>query len=177
MELSDGGATRIPKTCTIASNAVLGCGERATPLDCVYFLNGAVGKVDQQFEHLSDAQIENYWNWNTGAEPDDVIESHLAICSECRSRVLRSSRSQLGLVSSQPAQPRGPDCPQEAALLDLAAGLTPPADASRLIQHAAHCDRCGSILRGYTEDFSEDLSPEAEALLQQLKNAAKRSPL
>lgn len=67
---------------------------------------------------------------------------------------------------------RRPDCPPEDALRSLAAGLTPPDQATPLIQHAAQCDHCGQILRMYTEDFSEDLTPEDQALLAQLKSSS-----
>jgi tetratricopeptide (TPR) repeat protein len=65
-----------------------------------------------------------------------------------------------------------PDCPTADSLCDLAAGLSSSADAPRLTQHAAQCPHCGPILRAYTEDFSDDLSPDDEALPSQLKSSS-----
>jgi tetratricopeptide (TPR) repeat protein len=65
-----------------------------------------------------------------------------------------------------------PDCPKEDDLRDLAAGLTAPDQASQLIQHVAGCAHCGPILRMYTEDFSDDLTPEDQAMLAQLKSSS-----
>ncbi|HEX7286180.1 MAG TPA: hypothetical protein VF532_08360 [Candidatus Angelobacter sp.] len=69
---------------------------------------------------------------------------------------------------------RRPDCPPEDTLRDLAAGLTPPDQAAPLIQHAAQCDHCGRILRMYAEDFSDDLTPEDQAVLSKLKSASPK---
>jgi len=139
-----------------------------------------VGKVDQQFEHLSDAQIENYGN-RTGAGPnqpdtDQAIETHLFSCEACRTRLLAFHRSRFGLTGAQGSQTPDysatPDCPSEDSLRALAAGLATSADSAALMQHAAQCDHCGPILRAYTEDFSNELSPADEALLNQLNSAS-----
>jgi len=181
-----------------------------------------VGKAEQQFEHLTNAQIEHYGDRTSGEGPnqngleiDQAIETHLAACDGCRIRVLEFHRSRFGLMShpsssapsssesgsqgasdsSRSAQTGStsslsptnldllylgrsdehrptPDCPAADSLRDLAAGLS-SADSPRLIQHAAQCPHCGPILRAYTEDFSDDLSPEDHALLQQLKSSSQ----
>ena len=182
-----------------------------------------MGKAEQQFEHLTDAQIEHYGDRTSGEGPnqngletDQAIETHLADCAGCRIRVLEFHRSRFGLMSdpssSAPSNPgypiqgnpdssRGaetepggksslsptnldllylgrsdehrptPDCPTADSLSDLAAGLSSSTDAPRLTQHAAQCPHCGPILRAFTEDFSDDLSPEDQALLSQLKSS------
>lgn len=133
--------------------------------------------MEQQFEHLSDAQIENYGD-RTGAGPnqpgdhDQAIASHLAACAGCRTRLLHFHRARFGLMNDQVPQQTRVDCPNEDALRDLAAGLSSPDAAARLTQHAAQCDHCGPILRAYTEDFSDDLSPEDQSLLNQLNSAS-----
>jgi hypothetical protein len=158
-----------------------------------------VGKVDQKSGHLNDAQVEHYGERGSGSaagpdqnlipdrdqklsqsqgqgakrEPgqDQEIETHLAECSSCRTRVLASLRSRLKRVTDQPVNtvPR-PDCPSEAELRNLAAGLFPPEKAPAVIQHAAQCDHCGPILRMYTEDFDEELSLGDEILLRELNS-------
>jgi hypothetical protein len=65
-----------------------------------------------------------------------------------------------------------PDCLDEDDLRHLAAGLSPPDQAAKLTQHASQCDHCGPLLRTYIEDFSDELSPEDEALLGRLKSSS-----
>src|SRR6266404_5670126 len=40
--------------------------------------------------------------------------------------------------------------------------------STRVLQHASQCDHCGPLLGRYLEDFSDELSPEIEALIEQL---------
>jgi tetratricopeptide (TPR) repeat protein len=71
-----------------------------------------------------------------------------------------------------------PECPSDDALHQLAAGLSPDATATddalatKLLQHAATCDHCGPLLRAFTEDFSDDFTPEEQAALANLKSAS-----
>lgn len=157
-----------------------------------------MGKVDQQFEHLNDAQVEHYGERGSlagtdqeqtpGKDHEDLvqkIEAHLDECPACRARVLTSARSHLALLTDAPvntetsvnvdpsvrAAPR-PDCPSEDDLRDLAAGLSPADQAGHLLQHAAQCDHCGPILRRYTEDFADDLSTEDQAVLGKLQSGS-----
>ena len=143
-----------------------------------------MGKAEQQFEHLTDAQIEHYGDRTSGEGPnqnglevDQAIETHLADCAGCRTRVLEFHRSRFGLMSdpfpsaAQQSHPPTAECPSEGALCNLAAGISSSAEAPLLTQHAAQCPHCGPILRAYTEDFSDDLSPEDHALLSKLKSS------
>jgi hypothetical protein len=140
--------------------------------------------VNQQSEHLSDAQIEQYGNRNriSGAGPhanqpdaDQRIDTHLADCGFCRARVLDFQRTRLGLLTD-PTVNKAPTsaCPSEEDLRTLAAGLCSEAVAAKLTQHAAQCDHCGPILRTYTEDFSEDLSSQDQVLLEKLRSGSAR---
>jgi hypothetical protein len=65
-----------------------------------------------------------------------------------------------------------PECPSDDDLRQLAAGLTPGDLASALTRHAATCDHCGPLLRTFTEDFSDDFSPEEQAVLNNLQSAS-----
>jgi tetratricopeptide (TPR) repeat protein len=222
-----------------------------------------VGPVTEQSEHLSGAQIENYGNRTSGAEPesaqrdehqrvhhqstgdqnsdqsidDQRVEAHLADCPSCRNRVLdfhrrlfapqvgppetdlpeddptrkdasltgpRSAGSNEGSADSKlasaiptdsaladsnfanpkyPADPQvrtapTPECPSDDALRHLAAGLLPDASsgndalAATLLQHTATCDHCGPLLRTFTEDFSDDFTPEEQAALANLQSSS-----
>ncbi|HEY2914939.1 MAG TPA: hypothetical protein VGK21_16355, partial [Candidatus Angelobacter sp.] len=50
----------------------------------------------------------------------------------------------------------------------VAAEMASAETSTRVLQHASQCDRCGPLLRQYLEDFSDELSPEIEALIDQL---------
>jgi tetratricopeptide (TPR) repeat protein len=81
--------------------------------------------------------------------------------------------------SKYPAEPQvrtapTPECPSDDALRQLAASLTPDDAAAKLTQHAATCDHCGPLLRTFTEDFSDDFSPEEQAVLDQLRSASPK---
>jgi hypothetical protein len=145
-----------------------------------------VGAVNEQSEHLSNAQIENYGNQTSGAGPDadreaEQVEAHLQGCSSCRSRLLDFQRTHFALLAN-PKQPTDhpvnpastPDCPSEDDLRQLAAGLLPEAVGDKLTRHAATCDHCGPLLRIYTEDFSDDFSQEEQAVLSSLQSSSAR---
>ncbi len=142
--------------------------------------------MNEQSEHLSNAQIENYGDRTSGAGPDadreaEQVEAHLQGCSSCRSRVLDFQRTRFALLAD-PKQPTdrpvnpasSPDCPSEDDLRQLAAGLLPEAVGAKLTRHAATCDHCGPLLRIYTEDFSDDFSQEEQAVLSSLQSSSAR---
>jgi len=138
-----------------------------------------VGKLDKQSEHLTDAQIEQYGLRTTGpagTSQDQHLEAHLAECESCGGRVLAASRPALTKVSDKPVTNAArPDCPSEDQLRDLAAGLCRPEQAPAILQHVAQCDRCGPILRMFTEDFDEDLTTlpaEDQDILGKLKSSS-----
>jgi hypothetical protein len=141
--------------------------------------------VNEQSEHLSTAQIENYGNRSSGAGPDADqhdearINAHLAHCPSCRSNLLDFHRANFGLLADpqsltdlQVNTASTPDCPSEDDLRQLAAGLLPEAVGVKLTLHAATCDHCGQLLRIYTELYSDDFSEEEQAVLGQLKSAS-----
>jgi tetratricopeptide (TPR) repeat protein len=160
--------------------------------------------TEQQSEHLSNAQIENYGNQTSGAGPDadqrdedqredQWVDAHLADCPSCRSRLLDFQRTHFALLANAKlakpalagsklgdpklADPQlntasTPECPSEDDLRQVAAGLCPDAVAAMLTHHAATCDHCGPMLRTYTEDFSDDFSPEEQAVLANLQSSS-----
>jgi tetratricopeptide (TPR) repeat protein len=149
---------------------------------------GDVGAVNQQSEHLSKAQIENYGDRSSGEGPeqdqrdddqrndDQWVEAHVAECSSCRGRLLDFQRAHLALLrdpaNAQVNTASTPDCPSEDDLRQLAAGLCSEAAATQLTHHAASCDHCGPLLRAFTEDFSDDFTPEQQAVLDKLQSSS-----
>jgi hypothetical protein len=119
--------------------------------------------VVKSFEHLSDAQLEHYGTDSTTSISDDAqrIEAHLEDCADCRSRVLEHQRARFGLATDAAVQAIGQSgCASEDDLPNVAAGIAPGDRALIHIRHAAQCTRCGTILRQFTEDFSEDITPD-----------------
>jgi hypothetical protein len=131
--------------------------------------------VNQRSEHLSDAQIEQYGKRASGAGPETEawVETHLDDCPSCRNRVLEFQRTQFALlpdpkVNTVPSS----NCPCEEDLRNLAAGLSAEPIANKLKTHASTCERCGPLLREYIEDFSDDVTPEEQTALAQLRSAS-----
>jgi hypothetical protein len=132
---------------------------------------------------------------------DQHVEAHLADCPSCRNRLLDFHRAHFALLAGvsapggteaadssgknlglgdakHPADPllrttSTPECPSNDDLRQLAAGLSPDAVAAKLTQHAATCDHCGLLLKDYTEDFSDDFTPEEQAALAKLQSSSE----
>ncbi|HEY2913111.1 MAG TPA: hypothetical protein VGK21_07110, partial [Candidatus Angelobacter sp.] len=131
--------------------------------------------MNQRSEHLSNAQIEQYGKRASGAGPETEawVETHLDDCSSCRSRVLEFQRTQFALLpDSKVTTVSSPNCPSEDDLRTLAAGLCSDSLASELTAHAAACGHCGPLLQEYQEDFSDDVTPEEQTALAQLRSAS-----
>ena len=131
--------------------------------------------MNQQSEHLSNAQIEEYGSPASvaGPETEAWVEQHLDDCSSCRSRVLDFQRTRFALLPDPKVNKvSSSDCSSEGDLRNLAAGLYPDPKAAQLKAHAATCGRCGPLLQEYIEDFSDDSSPEEQLFLDQLRTAS-----
>jgi hypothetical protein len=64
------------------------------------------------------------------------------------------------------------NCPSEDDLRTLAAGLCSDPLSAELTTHAAACGHCGPLLREYQEDFSDDVTPEEQTALAQLRSTS-----
>ncbi|HLK06587.1 MAG TPA: hypothetical protein VKV30_01535 [Candidatus Angelobacter sp.] len=131
--------------------------------------------MNQRSEHLSNAQIEQYGKRASGAGPETEawVETHLDDCPSCRSRVLEFQRTQFALLPDPKVNTvSSPNCPCEEDLRNLAAGLCAEPIATELTAHASNCERCGPLLQEYIEDFSDDVTPEEQAFLNQLRTAS-----
>jgi tetratricopeptide (TPR) repeat protein len=131
--------------------------------------------VNQRSEHLSNAQIEQFGKRASGAGPETEawVETHLDDCPSCRSRVLEFQRTQFALLPDPKVNTvSSSNCPCEEDLRNLAAGLCSDPLTTELTAHAAACGRCGPLLREYQEDFSDDVTPEEQSALAQLRSAS-----
>lgn len=122
-------------------------------------------------EHLSDAQIEQCAKLVPGACPAQM-ESHLSECESCLQRLLKWQRIQLQhLEVVGMRQEPYPECPADSEIKEVAAGMADAEAAAKTLQHAAGCDHCGPLLKQYLEIFSEESSPEIEALIDQMPSS------
>ena len=76
------------------------------------------------------------------------IQRHVAMCTECRSRV-RKYALLMSRSSSAGSHPMGPsaDCPRNIDWNEVAVGGLPESAATHLISHASTCAHCGPLLR------------------------------
>ena len=128
--------------------------------------------MNRPLDHLTDALIDKYLEQRseTGLDRQDAdIGTHLSECTSCRDRVLQAQRVHYGLLEAELVNHAPhPDCPEEQLLQQLAAGICSRETALTTIQHAAQCDHCGPLLNQYLEEFSVDLHPEDQTLLNNL---------
>jgi len=62
-------------------------------------------------------------------------------------------------------------CPDDEVLQELAAGICPPELAEQTMRHVARCSVCGPALRRYLREFSAEVSPENQRIIQQLESS------
>jgi len=124
--------------------------------------------VNQQSRHLSDLEIRECAGTVPGSSPEDV-EAHLSQCESCLGRLLEWQRTQIRIRDVDAMRPKpNPGCHTERELQEVAADMASPETSTRILQHASQCDHCGPLLKQYLDDFSDELSPEIEAIIDQL---------
>jgi tetratricopeptide (TPR) repeat protein len=118
----------------------------------------------------------------TSANPA-FADSKLADAKSADSKVEGAKPPDSALADSKFANPKyqvqtqvrtapTPECPSDDDLRQLAADLSPDDAARALTRHAATCDHCGPLLQTFTEDFSDDFSPEEQAVLANLQSSS-----
>ena len=129
---------------------------------------------DQELDALESASSKSGQGLRR-LSPDAVREAerHVESCAACSGKVSKyrqlMNRFSNGVASE--AAPRGIGCPQEQDVdwYEVAAGLWPELKAKQLIMHAALCDHCGPLLRAATSVVDDELTPQEERLLAELK--------
>jgi CHAT domain-containing protein len=127
-------------------------------------------------QHLSQDELEFLVSSGTSRSPGvdaQGVSSHCAECGKCRLLAESYATAEARLVSIKLGDPtpRGFDCPPDEEWLSVAAGLVPTEQAERDMQHASNCDRCGPLLRSAVEDFTDELTPDEESLVNGLNSS------
>jgi CHAT domain-containing protein/Flp pilus assembly protein TadD len=135
--------------------------------------------VSGEQKHLTIDQIERLLEIQPGAveksgDSDSLeVQRHLANCNTCQRLVsIEKERDRIlnALKQEYPAQASG-DCPPEARLYELAAGLIDDEDSKSLVTHVTECDRCGPMLRKASEQLSAAQTDQEAAVLASLKSS------
>jgi hypothetical protein len=63
-------------------------------------------------------------------------------------------------------------CLEEKLIQELAAGVLPPEQCEKHLGHLARCDSCATRLSRYRSVFSDELTPEEQALIEQLQSSS-----
>ena len=132
--------------------------------------------------HLSDEQIdellqtaERVPKFESGRSALEEAYQHLDHCEICNQRLLAQERvmETLKFLGVDAPSPPGADCPPDKNVwLQIAAGIEMDA-LNPVLEHAAHCDHCGPLLREAVEDMTADLTPEEEARLGELVSSSE----
>ena len=74
-------------------------------------------------------------------------------------------------TNTEPALQSSADCVDDQTLMELAAGIAPPKIMEKHGGHIANCDRCALLLKRYLFEFSDEVTPEEEAILNELETS------
>jgi tetratricopeptide (TPR) repeat protein len=132
-------------------------------------------------QHLTQDELE--FLVLSGASQEQVLpspgmdaegmSSHIAQCEKCRSLAANYASIENRLISlkSGDIALRGEHCPPDEEWFSVAAGLLPAEQAEKDMQHATTCDHCAPLLGIAIEDFSNELTPEEESLVNGLSSS------
>ena len=106
------------------------------------------------------------------ARSDEALH-HLANCESCRGLVEMHKDFQQCLGEPGVTGVAGParECPSETEWMGVVASQLSESRETVLLEHAAGCDACASILRQAVQDFTEGISEQELALLSSLRSA------
>ncbi|MGC2741838.1 MAG: hypothetical protein WA672_01530, partial [Candidatus Angelobacter sp.] len=132
---------------------------------------------------LADSRLADSTLAESKVVDSRLADSKLADSAQREAKPTDSALADTKFANSKyPAVPQvrtaaTPQCLSDDALRQLAASLSsnaPISDtlAAKLTQHAATCDHCGPLLRTFTEDFSDDFTPEEQEALANLKSGS-----
>lgn len=89
------------------------------------------------------------------------LDRHLEICAEC-STLMKAYQV---IINGSSSKARGPQCPNEEAWLEVAAGLHSGSDLNRLLSHAAQCGPCSALLKDALASLTDNtIDPQASQL-------------
>lgn len=128
-------------------------------------------------KHLTRERLASLWNAaggqllsDTGAQPDEM--AHVASCEACRRewQALSAAAQDLKPLPAVANHERAPGCPAEERLRALAGGGLAGTEADTLLEHAAQCDHCGSVLRNAAIAFHDEITPEEQQAINAMRS-------
>jgi len=140
--------------------------------------------TDQHGTHLSDEDLHNLvesrqraadGQADAASDGTSDAQRHADTCPRCGSRLQQLVAAELKLKRLAPVDRTSSSatCPPENKWALLAAGVSADAEAQDLVQHAAHCDHCGSLLRQIVQDFEAPTRQDEEEILSKLRSNGK----
>jgi tetratricopeptide (TPR) repeat protein len=137
--------------------------------------------VREADEHLSSVEIDVLLCRNSadlhdaGQIEGESAETlrHLATCGMCQSTldVHRQEQNRLERLKGSAQTQPGAQCPPEIEWLRVAAREVDASAGAALVRHAALCDHCGPLLLTAVRDFDDELTPDEEAVLDNLESS------
>jgi CHAT domain-containing protein len=105
--------------------------------------------------------------------PHPSASRHLSQCLECRRRLEDriAANRRLTQLKTSVFEARGDSCPTDEQWMRVAAGIENNEVSKQMLDHAADCDHCGSLLRQSLADFSNDMTSDENNLLAGLDSA------
>lgn len=134
-------------------------------------------------KHLDAAQIEQLLETQSREHANEetpvllALRRHLAECAVCQELAAmyqRAERQLDSLKTDRPAPATG-QCPNNEAILQLAAHLLDPQQSEALLKHVVICDRCGPAFRQAVLDFDQDPTESERAVLAELATSRPES--
>ena len=136
--------------------------------------------MNQQDRHLSIEQIElligtQPTSTDNRAQSARIQEArrHLGMCEKCQRLVsMHENRNRTFLELGVDVPNEGTNnCPSATSLLELAAGVLDDKEMEDLLDHASQCDHCGPVLRNAVASLADEVTPEEEGVLNNLRSA------
>jgi tetratricopeptide (TPR) repeat protein len=135
-------------------------------------------EVRQEDQHISIEQIELLIGAELREEggPQEVASEarrHLESCETCQKLLFMHKEADLIIRHLRENRPdsRTSDCPSDAKLEELAAGILDSAEADKLLDHVVQCQHCSGLLCEATRLFSDETLAEETKVIGRLRSS------
>jgi CHAT domain-containing protein/tetratricopeptide (TPR) repeat protein len=99
-------------------------------------------------------------------------QRHVESCQDCDRKVQMHGSVQRAIPQRTSGNlAKGPNCSEESDWVRIAAGLDGESETRERMKHAAQCGHCGPLLKAATKTLSDEVSPDEEAMIANLRSA------